>query len=281
VYQQLVSVKQRVAGFVWDSARKTRNVFLDELDVLAGRNDGMTPPRNVRQFVGGGDFRTVGEEFLKHFVELGGLRPDARVLDVGAGAGRMAVPLTRFLSAEGGYDGLEIVPKGVRGAQRTITPRHPNFRFHHADVYNQLYNPRGRHPASSYHFPFPDGHFDFVFATSVFTHMLPADVANYVAEIARVLRPGGTSFVTAFLITPESRSLIAAGASTLDFRSAGEGYLTVNPQRPEDAVALEEEFVREVHERAGLGVLDPIYPGDWSGRPDCRSYQDIVLARHA
>src|SRR5262249_6440676 len=40
-------------------------------------------------------------------------------------------------------------------------------------------------------FPYADASFDFVFLTSVFTHMLPAEVAQYLREVRRVLRPAG------------------------------------------------------------------------------------------
>jgi hypothetical protein len=50
------------------------------------------PPENV--FVGDGDFRTIGAEFLGHLVRIAGLKPDDRVLDIGSGIGRLAGPLT-------------------------------------------------------------------------------------------------------------------------------------------------------------------------------------------
>lgn len=43
--------------------------------------------------------------------------------------------------------------------------------------------------------PFPDGAFDVVFSYGVLQHFSKEDVRTAVAEIARVLRPGGTSWV--------------------------------------------------------------------------------------
>src|SRR5690348_5915887 len=63
-------------------------------------------------FVGDGDFRAIGAEFLKRFVRHGGLAPRDRVLDIGSGIGRMALPLTQYLE-NGTYDGIEIVADGV------------------------------------------------------------------------------------------------------------------------------------------------------------------------
>jgi len=45
-------------------------------------------------FVGGGNFKSVGEKFLRYFKDVGGLKPDDEdVLDVGCGIGRMAISL--------------------------------------------------------------------------------------------------------------------------------------------------------------------------------------------
>jgi SAM-dependent methyltransferase len=132
----------------------------------------MTPPPTLYS-VGGGDFKRIGNDFLGYF-KASGLRPDSRVLDIGSGIGRMAVPLTRYLTSE--YNGLEIVAEGVDWCQRQISSRFPNFHFTRADVYNKHYNPTGRYQARDYRFPYEDSSFDFVFLTSVFTHMLAGDV---------------------------------------------------------------------------------------------------------
>jgi ubiquinone/menaquinone biosynthesis C-methylase UbiE len=251
---------------------------LDQLDLVSGRHDPLVPPRNLN-YIGDGDYKGVAEHFFKHLVEIGGLKPDDRVLDIGSGLGRMAIPLTRHLSSRGSYHGIEIVPRGVEWSQREITSRHPNFRFTHADIYNKMYTPTGQYKASEYPFPFEDHAFDFVFATSVFTHMYPPDVAHYLSEITRVLRPGGASFTTFFILTPESRSLVASGKSSQGFVYQGDGYMTTNEEVPENAIAFEEGAVRRMHSQSGLTIAEPIYFGWWSGRPGSKSYQDIVLAR--
>ena len=66
------------------------------------------PPDSI--FVGDGDYRAIGAEFLGHFVRLGRLQPHERVFDIGCGIGRMAVPLTQYLDPErGSYDGVDPV----------------------------------------------------------------------------------------------------------------------------------------------------------------------------
>ncbi|MBD3242396.1 MAG: methyltransferase domain-containing protein, partial [Chitinivibrionales bacterium] len=166
---------------------------------LTGKRSGLTPPM-WKVYTGRGDFEGVGREFLTHFRDLGGLEPDHRVLDVGSGMGRMAIPLAGYLSSKGSYAGIEIVREGVKWCNKHVCPLHPNFTFIHADIENELYNPKGSCQAHAYRFPFPDGSFDFVFLTSVFTHMHPSAVRNYLHEIARVLSPGGHCLFTCSLL---------------------------------------------------------------------------------
>lgn len=235
------------------------------------------PPKRLR-FVGPGNYERIGADFLRYFVELGGLKKDDRVLDVGCGVGRMAAPLTEFLSANGSYDGFDIVPSGIRWCARKIGRRHPNFRFRLADVHNAFYHPEGRAKASEYRFPYDDGSFDFVFATSVFTHMLPADMGNYLSEVARVLRKHGRCLLTYFILNGESRGLLDEGASTLACGHEGDGYRTADSARPESLVAYDEEAVRAALAARGLRIVEPIHYGSWCGRPQSLSFQDIVVA---
>jgi SAM-dependent methyltransferase len=44
--------------------------------------------------------------------------------------------------------------------------------------------------------PYPDGHFDVVYGSSVFTHLSEKDHVSWLMEIARVLKPGGFAFLT-------------------------------------------------------------------------------------
>lgn len=81
-------------------------------------------------YVGGGDFKKSGQEFLRYFIEFGMLRPNEKILDMGCGIGRMAVQLTQYLTTEGRYEGLDIFPEAIRWCTKHITPQYPNFRFH-------------------------------------------------------------------------------------------------------------------------------------------------------
>ena len=55
------------------------------------------PPQSIRDSVGAGDFVAIGNKWKEFFVTSAGLLPEHRVLDVGCGIGRMAIPLTEVL----------------------------------------------------------------------------------------------------------------------------------------------------------------------------------------
>ena len=93
---------------------------LDWLVDCIRHNRFLPVPPTERQFVGDGDFRAVGAEFLHHFVALGGLRPDDHVLDLGCGIGRMAVPLTQYLSDRASYLGIDVVEDGDTFASNAV-----------------------------------------------------------------------------------------------------------------------------------------------------------------
>jgi SAM-dependent methyltransferase len=248
----------------------------DRLEVWTGRRDPLTPPRRMWHWITNPDldFKTQGEGLLRYLVGECGLTPDESVLDVGCGIGRNAVPLIGHVRE---YEGFDIMPEAVRWCQKNITPRHPNFRFRLADVRNDRYHPEGRSAASEYRFPYADDSFDLVFLISVFTHMLPRDMENYLSEIARVLKPGGRCALSYFLLNDETRRNIEAGGGALEFRHAlGGGCFAQLAELPEAALAYEEERVRSLYAERGLRIREPIQYGAWSSTP--AQMQDMLVA---
>ena len=254
---------------VWDR--------LKDLVTRTIRGELQLPPWWLRD-VGGSDFKKIGVEFLKIFRNVAGLRPDACVLEIGCGSGRMVLPLTHYLQ-DGTYSGIDITPKSIIWCQEHITNRHPNFTFVHADLYNKRYNPTGSQLARKYIFPFNDHIFDFIFLTSVFTHLLPEDTIHYLQEIARLLAPQGQALITFFLLNAPQQARAAAGQNDIQFRY-GKGPCRMRcAEIPESAIAYQEIYLLTQLNACELTLNGPIHYGTWSGRDDGLSYQDILLVR--
>ena len=247
------------------------------------------PPSSLVEIVGGG--LEIGEGHFAQLREIAGLRSGDRVLDVGCGVGRTAIPLTSYLSPDGGYEGFDIWPEAIDWCRNEISSRFPHFRFSVVDLFNGAYNPQGAVSPSSFTFPYADDEFDLAILYSVFTHMLAGDLEHYLDELARVLKKGGRVVATFFLLNDHSLGELASAPDALtpegsrvarfllerDFGPYRAGY-----EIPEWLAAYKEGFVREAFAAAGFALDEPFRYGDWvewaCGRSPILGRQDTVLA---
>lgn len=257
-------------------ARRVYYYPADLRDTLSGRRDPMIPPRG-RVFIGYGDFRQQGERLMQQLIDYAGLKPYHRVLDIGCGIGRLAVPLTGYLNDEGSYEGFDIVRSAIQWCKKKISSAHPRFQFRHIHLRNDLYNLQTRNKASHFAFPYESGQFDVVFLFSVFTHMLPEDVENYLGEIARVLKPGGRCLSTFFVMNEETKQRMDAFEGLKFVHDKGD-YLLMDPKVKEANVAYREKPLLQSIHNQGL-KLESIHYGYWSGRKkeDCVDFQDVLI----
>ena len=123
---------------------------------------------------------------------------------------------------------------------------------------------------------------------SVFTHMLPEDTHRYIAEISRVLRPGGRCWASFYILNADSIAMMEAGEGSLCFKHDHGTYWTVNDKAPELSTGYEEGYITELLQRYGLSLVDGVHFGGWCGRPSLWGHeagaigdQDILLATKA
>lgn len=243
------------------------------------RNRFLPVPPQEDNFVGDGDYLGIGAEFLGYFAGLGGLQEHERVLDVGCGIGRMAVPLTQYLDPDTGtYTGLDPASSGIQWCTRNISPAYPSFRFMHLDIANALYNPDGYIKGSEIALPFANGSFDFAIMTSVVTHLPPNEIEPYFREISRLLDLGGRLFLSAFVMLPEQGGAESSLTPRITFHRAGKGpgwYMDANA--PLAAVAFDDGFLDAVLKAAGFQIAVKQL-GHWRGATGRQHYQDLFVA---
>jgi demethylmenaquinone methyltransferase/2-methoxy-6-polyprenyl-1,4-benzoquinol methylase/phosphoethanolamine N-methyltransferase len=123
----------------------------------------------------------------RKIVELAGITPGERILDVGCGPGRLAIVAGRVAAPAGEICGIDPAPEMVELARRKAARAGVGARFE-VGVIEAL--------------PFPADHFGVVLS-SLMLHHLPDDVKRRgLAEIHRVLKPGGRVVAVDFGATP-------------------------------------------------------------------------------
>jgi hypothetical protein len=113
-------------------------------------------------------------------------------------------------------------------------------------------------------------------------------VRNYVAQIARVLKPGGRCLASFFLLNAESIAQIDAWSAGhpgeagvpggLGFRWTFDEHCRLYSQDvPETAVAYSERWISGLYAGHGLAIELSLY-GEWCRRSLQPGWQDLVLA---
>ena len=255
-------------------------VFLpfDIFQSLFSSSNELKPPRRLI-YTGAGDFLKTGKAFIQDFHEKNLIRSDSHVLDVGSGIGRLAIPLTGYLT-EGKYEGFDIMKTGVDWCTRNISRAYPNFTFTQVALSNDLYRKDGE-AADTFKFPYADQSFDFAMVISVFTHMIPEEVQQYVSEISRVLKPGGSMYATFFILNEASRQHMNSDSNPFNFRHGRGMYSLLDPKVKSANVAFDESYlVNQIIRHANMNVESITY-GRWStGRPGGSiDFQDRIVCR--
>lgn len=252
----------------------TAGACLETLLKSIERNRFLPEPDPASVFVGDGNYRAIGTEYLGHYIRIGGLKTTDRVLDIGCGIGRMAMPLTQYLDEAASYEGIDPVNEGIEWCVQNVSRVYPNFRFCRLDVAHELYNPGGAVKGSEIVLPFSNAKFDFVTMISVATHLPLEEIAAYAREVSRLLAPGGKLFLTAFLVSEgdpgraETRPQFQPGEAV--------GSWIADPAAPLGAIGFDMPLIPGVLKEAGLRI-DLVSLGHWRGMESAH-YQDVIIA---
>jgi len=249
---------------------------IDLWDDLTGKRNPMVPPKG-KIYTGSGDFIASGKSLMQMCIQLSNLQPNHRVLDIGSGIGRLAIPLTEYLQS-GSYEGFDVVEEGVQWCSQQISSRYPHFKFTYVPLRNDLYNLNTVETAANFNFPYQQNEFDLVVLTSVFTHMQQPEVAHYLKEIERVLKPGGYCIFTAFIMNEHTASLLKKNPHLMQFPHQFETYYLHDIKVKDANIALKEKSLEEMIEVAGL-QREQFHWGWWRGTPrqESLNFQDVAV----
>jgi ubiquinone/menaquinone biosynthesis C-methylase UbiE len=170
-------------------------------------------------------FRGAVRRLRRRTADLARIRPGEHILDVGCGTGTLAVAAARRVGRAGRVVGIDPGARQIARARAKVARRRLPIEFQ-TGVVEQL--------------PFPDRTFDAVLSSLMMHHLPPPLKRQGLAEIARVLKPGGRLVIADF--TPKQgrtgrAARFHAGGSSVDdlaalVRDAGFAALETNEIRP-------------------------------------------------
>ena len=166
------------------------------------------PPNELRCRVGVGNrlftnqvlHLRQGVDFWLYAATRGWYDLDSDIVEIGVGCGRRAFHLRDLRLSDatfaGTYLGIDIDAALLDWCRANFDDR---FAFAQSTHSSTSYRNDAAAPGA-YRIPRDDASADFVFGTSVLTHLLEDEVRNYLAEAARILRPGRTLAMTCFAL---------------------------------------------------------------------------------
>ena len=249
---------------------------IDILESLSNKNKNI--PKKGDIFIGSGDFVAQGKQQLDLLTTYGGLKPENNVLDIGSGIGRTAYSLKTFLNKTAKYEGFDVVEKGVVWCQKNISNEYQNFNFTYTPLNNDLYFLTDK-KAEKFKFPYENDSFETVFLFSVFTHMQPIEVQNYLNEIQRVLKPNGKCLSTFFVYNSENEQHISENLGEFNFTFLKDGFRLMNEKVPSANIAFSENKLNEMLKIAGLNKINQVN-GFWKSKENTNNlqdYQDVIV----
>ncbi len=148
------------------------------------------------------------QSFRAETIRLAQIQPGSRVLDIGCGTGTLTIAAARAAGPNGRVWGIDIAPDLVDLARQKAARAGLTAQFQVGSITN---------------LPFEDGQLDVVLS-SLMLHHLPDDQTRRagLAEVRRVLRPGGTLLIAEFnppqkgLLKPLLQMLLGSRMMRLD-----------------------------------------------------------------
>ena len=155
--------------------------------------------------------------------------------------------------------GIDVAPAVIDWLRENYGSKLPNFDFVLLDARGTKYNRKGSVDPANVQLPFADASFDVACAFAVFMHMSLDGIRNYLAELSRVLHPGGSLLVTFNAIWEDEDEPEHRGRR---YESLGGGLYTRQPDKQNASMGHHVTLIRELLADAGLELLEEVR-GQW------------------
>jgi ubiquinone/menaquinone biosynthesis C-methylase UbiE len=133
---------------------------------------------------------TFGREHIlrRMTVELAGVKAGDTVLEVGCATGTLTLATKQAAGPSGKVYGIDIIPGMIEASQRKAAQANVEITFQLGSIDS---------------LPFPDNHFDEVMCSFMIFHMSDKTQRKGIAEIQRVLKPGGRLLALDLALPPQ------------------------------------------------------------------------------
>lgn len=254
--------------------------ILSPFELLLGIANKENPPAYLKRVIGTPKhYKSSGEEFKNILLSLSKLQPYESVLDIGCGCGSVTIPLTKYLNKDAKYIGIDVYKPGIEWCKRNISKTYDNFSFFHVDVNNPIYN-SSNISSNKCKINLNDEYFDSIFLKSVFTHMNPEEINNYLSEIYRMLKPSGRCIATFFLMNEKQKQLEADGHSQMIFKYGDDDWKYLYQNSPYTGCAQRQSLIENMITANNLRV-ETIVNGRWIDKNANKTehLQDIIIIK--
>lgn len=257
------------------------NSQLDEI-IASIKSDGPLPPEDFMQIIGSyntehfvGNMKMFALEILTRCKAS----QNSSILDIGCGCGRLALPLSHYLNADGSYIGIDVWDEGIKWCKDNISIRHDNFIFFAVPSENNYYFvDQGTSIKNNYRLEcVPDNSVDITFAISVFTHLRHADAFTYLKEIGQKLKSDGVAYLTCFIIDRYFFKYIeATGNHSLVKESMEDPECFYAYSKQDFFAGFSMGVWNAMLKESGLRAIC-YETGSWAEKPGSRVYQDTFI----
>jgi SAM-dependent methyltransferase len=236
------------------------------------------PPNHLRIRIGVGNrifnnqshFLVHARDFWMFVFSEGIATMRSDILDIGVGCGRWAHWLRdynfRGRRFAGTYVGVDIDEEAIAWCREHYDPE--RFRFYLSSDTSVSYNHTTGAP-SAYRIPLADASFDLVFSNSLLSHLLEAELENYLRESYRLLKAGGAMMHSHFNIEHPPASY----GKRHTFQHRLGNALIESEAQPEAAVAYHTDFLFALCRRIGFASSEIVH------MPGGAQHQPILLCR--
>jgi ubiquinone/menaquinone biosynthesis C-methylase UbiE len=125
---------------------------------------------------------------------------DTVMLEIGCASGRSVIGLIQKAGRIKRYVGVDANIQNVNWCNKYIASKHDFCEFHYINLWHILFNPDGALKLDeNFKLNFEAGTFDLLYIQSVLPNSVDWEIRIFAKEYYRLLKPGGTLFVTDFI----------------------------------------------------------------------------------